>query len=612
MKPLTVESGRAADSKPVLLSAPGEVRGDMLVTFGDVPQALPGRGPSNSWATDLHGAGWSLRWQERSAEWCGYPVQAMASEPWKLWLLGEVYGAGAESAARELVIGVATGARTAMDLNGHLLLLGWNERERQWHAWTDRFGTIHAYFATDGSRSALGTFFPAVAAASSRRRLDWQGLSGFFAFGFFPQDRTFFDDVRILRPGSHCVFGESGRPVREERYWGWRHAPDSRRSYEDTVDQFGATFHRVLDDQSATGRIAVPISGGLDSRSTVAALTRGDRPAGPARLWSYSYGYAKDSAETRIAEQVASARDLPFEPITVGPYLFDRVGTILSCVEGFQDVTQSRQAAVAGLLSRDADAVIAAHWGDVWLDDMGLAGRALVTDADVLEHSFGKIVKRGRRWLLDKLVAPRLGQSEPLLREQIGQELARVQGIEDPDFRVKAFKTDQWSFRWTLASMRMYQAGAFSRLPFYDTRLSDFFVTVPSGMVSGRRLQIDYLKRFAPDLARIKWQAYDTNLYRYPHFGTWLLPSRAVKKALRALRKTQVPQRNWEVQFLSERGRRSLEDALLRPGSRLHDLVSPEDVRSLLGRFFAAPLEEGRGYTVSMLLTFSSWLEAYG
>ena len=62
----------------------------------------------------------------------------------------------------------------------------------------------------------------------------------------------------------------------------------------------------------------------------------------------------------------------------------------------------------------------------------------------------------------------------------------------------------------------MYQAGAFPRLPFYDTRLADFFATVPTAFVKGRRLQIDYLKRFAPDLARIKWQAYDTNLYRYP------------------------------------------------------------------------------------------------
>ncbi|HEY1434710.1 MAG TPA: asparagine synthase-related protein, partial [Thermoanaerobaculia bacterium] len=434
-----------------------------------------------------------------------------------------------------------------------------------------------------------------------------------FAFGFFPQDRTFFDDVRILRPATHCAFDDRGRLLREERYWSWRHAPDLRRSQRDTVEEFGAVFHRILDEQTASGRIAVPISGGLDSRSTVAALTRPDRAAGPAELWSYSYGYTDDSIETEIAGRVATARHLPFEPITIGPYLFDRLGSIVSCVEGFQDVTQSRQAAISERLSRDADAVIAAHWGDVWLDGMGLENRPSATGPEILEQSLGKIVKRGRRWLLDHLAARGLGQAaDPLLREMIGAELARVEAIEDPDFRVKAFKTEQWSFRWTLASIRMFQAGAFPRLPFYDTRLTDFFATVPSAMLSERRLQVDYLKRFAPDLARIKWQAYDTNLYRYPYFDTWLLPSRAVKKAMRLLRRQPAPQRNWEVQFLSEGGRRNLESALLAPGSRLHDLVAPEDLRGLLGRFFAAPFEDGRGYTVSMLLTLSAWLEAHG
>lgn len=598
---------------PAPLSLSAETRGDLLVAFGDVSASLPGRGPSREWAIEASGAGWSLRGQARSAQWCGYPLLTMASGPWKLWLLGEVYGAGSEQAARELVLGVAEGGRPARDLNGHLLLFGWNERDRQWHVWTDRFGTVHAYYANDGSRRAIGTYFPAVASAASRRRLDWPGLAGFFAFGFFPQDRTFFDDAKILRPGSHFVFDDAGRPVREERTWAWRHAADQRRSYDDTVAEFGATFHRVLDEQ-ATGRLAVPISGGLDSRSTVAALTRADRPAGAARLWSYSYGYGGDSPETRIAGAIASARGLPFEALTIGPYLFDRLDTIQACVEGFQDVTQSRQAAVAEKLARGADAVIAAHWGDVWLDDMGLAGPARPGAEGVLDHAIGKIAKRGRRWLLDELAIARLGgPEEPILREMIRGELERVGPIEDPDFRVKAFKTEQWSFRWTLASLRMYQAGAFSRLPFYDTRLSDFFATVPTEMLRGRRLQIDYLKRFAPDLARITWQAFDTNLYRHAHFDTWLLPGRALKKALRLLRGRAVVQRNWEVQFLPEsRGRAALERALLTRGSRLLDLVSPAEIRSLLDRFFAAPLEEGRGYTLSMLLTFASWLENHG
>ena len=149
-------------------------------------------------------------------------------------------------------------------------------------------------------------------------------------------------------------------------------------------------------------------------------------------------------------------------------------------------------------------------------------------------------------------------------------------------------------------------------MPFYDTRLSDFFGTVPSEFVSQRRLQIDYLKRYAPDLARIKWQVYDTNLFRYHAFNTWLLPKRAVKKAWRLLRGKPVIERNWEVQFLNPQGRRGLEHWLLRPGLRLHEFFPPAALAGLLQDFFQDPLAQKRGYTVSMLLTFSVWLEHYG
>ena len=117
-----------------------------------------------------------------------------------------------------------------------------------------------------------------------------------------------------------------------------------------------------------------------------------------------------------------------------------------------------------------------------------------------------------------------------MLADLLRPELKAVRSIDDPDFRIKAFKIDQWSFRRTMASLRSYQLGAFPRLPFYDTRLSDFFATVPSEFVAGRRLQIDYLKRYAPDLARIAWQAGGANLYQYRSARYWKLPIRVAAR----------------------------------------------------------------------------------
>ena len=70
-------------------------------------------------------------------------------------------------------------------------------------------------------------------------------------------------------------------------------------------------------------------------------------------------------------------------------------------------------------------------------------------------------------------------------------------------------------------------------------------------------------------------------------------------------------ERNWEVQFLSPGGHERLRQALDPPGRRLHEFVIPAAIRELLDHFFASPFEDKRGYTVSMLLTFSEWLERY-
>jgi hypothetical protein len=583
--------------------------GDLLVVFGDQGASIRGRDGDGDWSLEFAGEGWKLLSRPPSARWRGFPMRTVRSGGWRLWRLGETYGAPADE--NGFLLEIASGRRPARDLNGHLLLVGWNEDDQQWHVWTDRFGTIHVYTGSRGSNAAIGTFYPAVAAASgSARKLDWSALAGYFALGFFPGTRSFFEDVKIQRPATHAVFDRSGRPVAEERYWSWRHEPDSRLTYGEAVDEFASVLHGVLDEQSAGGRLAVPVSGGLDSRTTVAALTRKDA-LNVSSLWSYSYGYSRDSVETTIARQVAEARSLPFEALTIEPYLFERLGVVLASVEGFQDVTQSRQATITQRLAAGADAVVAAHWGDVWHDDMGLADRPGATSTEVLEHALSKTAKRGRRWLLDELVAPHLGEApESIVRRLVAEELDRLPPIADADFRLKAFKTEQWSFRWTLASIRMHQAGAFPRLPFYDTRMSDFFARLPTEYVRGRRLQIDYLKRYAPDLARIRWQAYDTNLYRYRYFDSLLLPSRAFKKAKRLWKGTTAVERNWEIQFSGESGRRDLEAALR--GARLGGLVAWPRVQDLLDAFYGSPLEEGRGYTVSMLLTLSSWLEAYG
>lgn len=572
---------------------------DLLIQFGTrTPTVFPRRNPG-SVTTTTPGANWVIQ-TEQHASSVPRLLHEISEHEWSVWTIGEVYRYGdrkgdTNTCIHEFMNDHLREQARPESLAGNFALFAWTPALRRWSVWTNRVASVHVYFTEGQGKPLLGTFSPALYTAT-RGSLDWAGLTGFFSFGFFPEDRTYDRDVRILRPASRYDFTEDGKLVSSTSYWKWFHAPDPRRSEPDTIAEFGDILKAAVLDQTRYGRVVLPLSGGLDSRTVAACLPQG------CAVRTYSYGYSNDSVEIRIAKQIARRRDLDFTEHTIKPYLFDQLETVLSAVEGFQDVTQARQAQVADWLSGSADYVIGAHWGDVLCDDMGLPAGSH-TSSQVLDHSIHKLEKRGRQWLLENIAAPRLEgvSADVLLREMMEREIASHATIADDDFRVKALKTTQWAFRWTLASLRMYQAGAFPRIPFLDPKVIDFFCTVPTAMVRGRRLQVEYLKRFAPDLARIRWQVHDANLFHYRYSGPFLLPKRAIQKAVRTLTRKKVLQRNWEVQYFAPGQWTRLEQQILQ-SPVLERLVAASQATNLLERFRQNPTPED-GYTVSMLLT---------
>lgn len=537
------------------------------------------------------------------------PVTIAESCEWHLCMIGDLYS---DCIPQNQQLTLFLTDLNAVRLNGRFLILAWNKLLHEWHIWTDRLGTFHAYFSGNDQRSSLGTFFPSVATVASQRKLDWLGLAGFFKFGFFPDDRTFYEDVQILQPASHYIYSEKGRLVLQKRYWNWSHTPDEKQTYQDSLHEFTSIFDQVMENMSDRGRIAVPISGGLDSRSTVASLFHSKQDK--SRFWCYSYGYSPESIETRISRQIAKVQDLPFTAYNIQPYLFDQLEEILASVEGFQDITQCRQAYIVEDLKSHSDKVIAAHWGDVWLDTMGLDGKlSTVSDEKFQESVWKKFSKRGGKELSNIICGSHLSvdDAQEFLKNLLIQKSASLDHIQDPDFRLKAIKTDWWSFRWTLVSIRMFQNAAWPCLPFYDNRIVDFFCRTPSRFVKDRLLQIDYIKNKAPDLARITWQPYDANLYKYSQPDFFRLIRRAGRKVWRIATRQQTKQRNWEVQFLNPLGKNGLNRWLLHPGLRIHDLVPRKWINESVNNLLHNP-EPILGYQLSMLLSFSIWLEMYG
>lgn len=526
----------------------------------------------------------------------------------RAWCFGELlsYGSDGDTATclKKVLVDWEKGAVVYSSLNGRFILIFRNTQSGEWQIVTDRLGSMHVYVVKSGEKPlAVGSDLSTLARQFSTRQLDWEGIAALFSFGFFLDDRTHFADVRILLPHSIYRISPIGELLERRSYWDWHHMVEPKRSFDETVEAYDGLLKQAMRRCTAGGLVALPLSGGLDSRSLAAVLPDS------AETTAYSYGYSRDSVELAIASRIAQKRGLPFSSHVIRPYLFERLAEITRALHGCQDVNAARQMSVNDWVRGRADAVLTGLWGDVWCDQAGLAD-GLPAGTTLTAHAFHKLQKTGREWLLDNVVAPCIGpdRASQLLTDSMTAGLSEYSSITDLDFRMKAYKTSSWGFRWSNASLRGFEIGATPRAPYYDTDLVDFFCTVPTSILRDRRLQVEHLKRYAPDLARIRWQKAEANLY-HARYGYWLsLPRRAVNKALRTVTHRRLLQRNWEVQFLCREGREGLQACLLEPGLKLRDFVAVNKAQKLIDRLYAAP-NAADAYAVLTLLTFSAWLE---
>lgn len=514
---------------------------------------------------------------------------------YSLVLLGQLYE---NITAEELLYR----CRSAIDNNvpyvdpaGHYIIFLRNHLSKQTHVFTNRLGSYHAYMSADG---VISTRYLSLAEQKKDKFLDWEGITGFMAMGYFSQDKTYLHGISIIEPASHYCFDEQVQLVNKKRYWDWTYAPVER-----PQNDFTAELHDVLQQslQQATHsqNVCLPLSGGLDSRLLAGELTCYGMSYKDA--CALTYGYSANSPEIRIGRKVAEVVKLPVHAYIMPDYLFERLDDITDAVELFQYVDGTRQASASGWLKELADVVVGGHWGDVWMDS-----RPLSDKNDLRETFQKKIIKNGSAWLLTNICKPNLPDADSYLQDYFETFINKYDYIKDAAFLMKIYKTDQWSFRWTAASLRMYQVAAMPVLPFYDKRIVDLFITMPQHMLAGREFQVAYIKQYYPDLAAITWQEYDANLYNYKSSSNRDVSYRIIDKVKRTISREKTIQRNWEVFYLHDEGRKKLENILLN-SKPLQDILPTVQVKELLVDFYKHS-SGANGYSVSMLLTFTLFL----
>jgi len=203
-------------------------------------------------------------------------------------------------------------------LSGMFAFAIWDAARRRLFCARDRAGEKPFHYATSNGGFAFASELKALFPwPSFRREIDWTSVADFLTFGFVPDPKTVWQGASKLPPGHTLVveLGSEGAHVGQPTaYWDFEPEPD------ETVASWGGSVRDTLERAAAEMIVAdVPVgtflSGGVDSSSVTAALTRAGHP-----LTAFTIGFDDpDYDERPWAARVAARYEVDHVERTVSP-----------------------------------------------------------------------------------------------------------------------------------------------------------------------------------------------------------------------------------------------------------------------------------------------------
>ena len=436
-----------------------------------------------------------------------------------------------------------------------------------------------------------------------------EAICVFVAIGFFLDQDTYWKDRTVLRAATQNTLDANGVLIDSKPWFQWHYTP-RKISFKQTLDEFTNLFETIIKEQTKNKTVILPLSGGLDSRTQAAALKHLN-----AEVNTYSYEFEHGYPETKIARQIARACNFNFKVYKIQKgYLWDCIDELVDINKCYTDFTSPRQMAIAHDFAGMGDVFSLGHWGDVLFDDMKVADT--LTLEEQTEILINKLLKKGGLELAESLWQSwkLKGSFINYFRERIHQLLKNIDIPNSANAQIRAFKSLYWAPRWTSVNLAIFKRQRPISLPYYDDRMCQFISTVPEAFLKNRQLQIAYIQKRAPKLAKITWQEHRPfNLNNY-HFDRrpYNLPHKAMNKLKRVYNKClgkPYVMRNWELQFLGDTNKNKLLENMI--FESINDFLPRSIVESSISKFYTNPIPEN-AHRLNMLLVLCQFTKQRG
>lgn len=139
---------------------------------------------------------------------------------------------------------------------------------------SDRYGMRVLYWYFKDGLFAWGSAVKAILAMEGiDKTLDQSSYECFMDLGYLMGERTWFEQVKLIKPATILEYDLEQNKVSQEYYWSWAEITPSNLSFEEAVDKLGELFIEAVAKRfNPEEKIGITLSGGLDSRAIFAVI----------------------------------------------------------------------------------------------------------------------------------------------------------------------------------------------------------------------------------------------------------------------------------------------------------------------------------------------------
>lgn len=428
---------------------------------------------------------------------------------------GELYNNPGTLSDSEYVLDLylQAGDECVSNLSGIFHFAIYDKRENQIKLFSDKFGLQPLYF----SILKEGIIFAAEVKAILKERdvsknPDYQSFADFLYYGQILGQKTLFQDIKLLAPGSILTFDLANKKSTMTKYWRLTNifAENGRYNPKVTKEDVVSLLVKSIKARSThKGILGLSLSGGLDSRAILAGLEKDSKG-----MHTYTLGIP-GCADQKLADRMAMVGKTNHEFIELDKkYLKDFQSMAYNMIrlsDGMYHPHESTEMlALEYFKSARFKILLRGHGGEI--AKAALAYPVMVNPQvyacsngkEILDYIFNitNIVIRDN--VPDKLFTSFFyEQTKDAARQSLEESCGEVSEILAPADVCIYYYINEHIRRQVVASLEIFRTQIEVRMPYVDEEYMEVLLQLPVSQRNRGEIHFDLIKRCMPELIKI-------------------------------------------------------------------------------------------------------------